>query len=170
MFKVRWKGNWPPDQNPTWEPEENIDKPLVRKYLAKRASAGETDIPVLPVVPQLKRKFSSVAEAVMGDVEDEHAHRSLAPPGASMWDSVPAGINVDHDMGHRATIHGDNRAGTEDDDDILQVTEVKSRYTETPYRSKEFNDALMRELETSFRRQDVRRSSEGSNASISEVA
>ncbi|KAM3503404.1 hypothetical protein MY10362_004228 [Beauveria mimosiformis] len=31
-FKVRWEGDWPPDQNPTWEPEENLPDDLVREF------------------------------------------------------------------------------------------------------------------------------------------
>lgn len=36
-FKVRWEGNWPPDQNPTWEPKENISAKLVNEYLNRKA-------------------------------------------------------------------------------------------------------------------------------------
>ncbi|KAL2107303.1 hypothetical protein VUR80DRAFT_5416 [Thermomyces stellatus] len=35
FFLVRWEGDWTPEENPTWEPEENIPRKLVRKYLAK---------------------------------------------------------------------------------------------------------------------------------------
>ncbi|XWX02368.1 hypothetical protein V2A60_010405 [Cordyceps javanica] len=31
-FKVRWEGDWPPDQKSTWEPEENIPDHLVREF------------------------------------------------------------------------------------------------------------------------------------------
>ncbi|KAM3559194.1 hypothetical protein MY1884_003590 [Beauveria asiatica] len=31
-FKVRWEGDWPPDQNPTWEPEENLPDDLIREF------------------------------------------------------------------------------------------------------------------------------------------
>lgn len=36
-FKVRWEGNWPPDQNPTWEPKDNISAKLVKEYLNRKA-------------------------------------------------------------------------------------------------------------------------------------
>ncbi|ROV90396.1 hypothetical protein VPNG_10027 [Cytospora leucostoma] len=36
-FKVRWDGDWPSDQNPTWEPEENITPKLVQEYLKRKA-------------------------------------------------------------------------------------------------------------------------------------
>lgn len=35
-FKVRWKGNWPPDQNPSWEPEDCIDRATVKAFLKLR--------------------------------------------------------------------------------------------------------------------------------------
>ncbi|CAK7231375.1 hypothetical protein SCUCBS95973_007890 [Sporothrix curviconia] len=37
FFLVRWKGDWPPDQNPTWEPAENLPPRMVRQYLKKAA-------------------------------------------------------------------------------------------------------------------------------------
>lgn len=36
-FKVLWEGNWSPDKNPTWEPEKNLPKALVKEYLKKKA-------------------------------------------------------------------------------------------------------------------------------------
>lgn len=36
-FKVRWEGEWPPDQNPTWEPRDNISADLVKSYLKRKA-------------------------------------------------------------------------------------------------------------------------------------
>lgn len=36
-FKVRWEGDWPPEQNPTWEPRENISAKLVKSYLKRKA-------------------------------------------------------------------------------------------------------------------------------------
>ncbi|PHH61076.1 hypothetical protein CDD81_787 [Ophiocordyceps australis] len=32
-FQILWEGDWPPDQNPTWEPEENVPSSLVKNYL-----------------------------------------------------------------------------------------------------------------------------------------
>ncbi|KAM3512541.1 hypothetical protein MY11210_003804 [Beauveria gryllotalpidicola] len=45
-FKVRWEGDWPPDQNPTWEPEENLPDDLVRDFCrtfnsSKKGSSGQ---------------------------------------------------------------------------------------------------------------------------------
>jgi hypothetical protein len=32
-FKVRWEGEWPPDQNPSWEPESNLPPDLIHRYM-----------------------------------------------------------------------------------------------------------------------------------------
>ncbi|KAI1645423.1 uncharacterized protein F4817DRAFT_343313 [Daldinia loculata] len=81
-FKVRWEGDWPPDQNPTWEPEENITPALVKLYLKKKAARhtpaspkkkNSNNVPSnMPSFrqPTLKRKYSSVAEAFAGEGED----------------------------------------------------------------------------------------------------
>ncbi|KAI0538105.1 hypothetical protein GGR58DRAFT_469482 [Xylaria digitata] len=37
-FKIRWAGNWPTGQNPTWEPEGNISHVLVQQYLKDKAA------------------------------------------------------------------------------------------------------------------------------------
>ncbi|KFA63620.1 hypothetical protein S40285_03192 [Stachybotrys chlorohalonatus IBT 40285] len=68
-FKVRWEGDWPPDQNPSWEPEENIPATLIRQYLRKagkkkkatprKRTSTQTTIPWA-----FERKYSSVSEAV----------------------------------------------------------------------------------------------------------
>ena len=40
-FSVRWKGDWPPDQNPTWEPAENLPPRMVQQYLGSLARQEE---------------------------------------------------------------------------------------------------------------------------------
>ena len=36
-YLVLWEGDWPPDQNPTWEPAENIqDRDLIKRYKKKK--------------------------------------------------------------------------------------------------------------------------------------
>ncbi|OBS20783.1 hypothetical protein FPOA_07124 [Fusarium poae] len=100
-FKVRWEGDWPPDQNPTWEPESNLPNELVRRYLKnrkrKRPEAGKrtggekpqkpaaaTQPPVAPSYKSRKsmkqttlswgipaKQFKSVTEAFEGLEEDE---------------------------------------------------------------------------------------------------
>ncbi|KAI4594687.1 hypothetical protein KJ359_007780 [Pestalotiopsis sp. 9143b] len=56
-FLVRWEGNWPPDQNPTWEPSENLPPKLIRRYLRKQSKADVG-------------RYSSVADAFEGDLEE----------------------------------------------------------------------------------------------------
>ncbi|KAG8157156.1 hypothetical protein KVR01_012864 [Diaporthe batatas] len=41
-FRVRWEGDWPEEENPTWEPRENIAERLVKQYLRRKAK-GEAD-------------------------------------------------------------------------------------------------------------------------------
>ncbi|KAK9774680.1 hypothetical protein SCAR479_08765 [Seiridium cardinale] len=90
-FRVRWEGDWPPDQNPTWEPEANLSRNLVREYLKKKAARvkksgmGATKAKKRPVVP-LVRKYSSVAEAFEGGVEDE----ALEPTPLDFRDDMEA--------------------------------------------------------------------------------
>ncbi|KAI0546531.1 hypothetical protein F4679DRAFT_587373 [Xylaria curta] len=99
-FKVRWVGKWPPGQNPTWEPEEYIAAPLVRKYLkdkaAKIAQDGSSPRKPEKPTPTRKRKYSSVAEAFQGDDD------------LPMPSSLPGETHDDED---------------DDDDEHLQVTE-----------------------------------------------
>ncbi|KAI1759821.1 hypothetical protein GGR53DRAFT_512206 [Hypoxylon sp. FL1150] len=76
-FKVRWEGEWPPDQNPTWEPEENIAPHVVKRYLKKKKRPAHDSKPSptkdgsalskTPSRPLLKRKYSSVMEAFEDD-------------------------------------------------------------------------------------------------------
>ncbi|KAM0385337.1 hypothetical protein HYE67_003238 [Fusarium culmorum] len=95
-FKVRWEGDWPPDQNPTWEPESNLPDQLVRRYLKnrkrKRSEAEKPNRPATtqpPVAPSYKsrksmkqttlswgitaKQYRSVTEAFEGLEEDELA-------------------------------------------------------------------------------------------------
>lgn len=84
-FKVRWEGEWPEGQNPTWEPQENIAGKLVKEYL-KRKATREANQLARPTpsknsnTKQSKSKrtssladwakgYSSVAEAFEGHAE-----------------------------------------------------------------------------------------------------
>ncbi|KAK4116579.1 hypothetical protein N656DRAFT_700848 [Canariomyces notabilis] len=74
-YLVLWEGDWPEDQNPTWEPAENIrDQSLIRRY-EKRKKAG------LPKSFKKAQKtlhhffsgpqYSSVAEAFEGGIDEQ---------------------------------------------------------------------------------------------------
>ncbi|KAJ6781510.1 hypothetical protein PWT90_08096 [Aphanocladium album] len=94
LFKVRWEGDWPPDQNPTWEPEENIPDDLVsefcRTFKPKRERSprrqrakqdhwqGENELPALK------------AAAVGGENRDEQARPSSAISGMFVYSSDDA--------------------------------------------------------------------------------
>lgn len=74
-YLVLWEGDWPPDQNPTWEPEENIeDQSLIKKYLKKK-QAGAIKPPKKIQRSMLsyfssQPQYSSVAEAFEGDIDE----------------------------------------------------------------------------------------------------
>ncbi|KAK1981162.1 hypothetical protein LZ30DRAFT_689415 [Colletotrichum cereale] len=78
FFHVRWKGAWPPGQNPTWEPEANIPRSLIKKYLLAHPQpqqqghkTGAMDKYLVPSWPH--RKYSSVSEAFEGGNADDAA-------------------------------------------------------------------------------------------------
>ncbi|ATY59801.1 Chromo domain [Cordyceps militaris] len=60
-FKVRWEGDWPPDQKSTWEPEENIPDHLVREFCRTAA--------------EQKRKAASSSEPRHGSKAEEDMAR-----------------------------------------------------------------------------------------------
>ncbi|KAI5922499.1 hypothetical protein F4810DRAFT_672716 [Camillea tinctor] len=142
FFKVRWEGDWPPDQNPTWEPEANLPAALVRTYLkhknAKTKGRAKTEFPRKRHM--LKRKYSSVAEAFEG-AEDE--------------DELALGANGDtnprNGWAGRHGAGGRDRGDEDDGEERLLVTEQRSR-PGTPAGKKQFDLALAREIESSFRR------------------
>ncbi|KAK2764185.1 chromo domain-containing protein [Colletotrichum kahawae] len=86
-FAVRWKGNWPPDQNPTWEPESNIPRYMTKKYLLNnptpvKGKNGNSTLDKYLSPGWSQRKYSSVSEAFEGgdpevaaaqEVQDEEA-------------------------------------------------------------------------------------------------
>ncbi|KAK8089033.1 chromo domain-containing protein [Apiospora hydei] len=81
FFKVRWEGDWPPSENPTWEPEENLHPELVKQYLKKKAKAERADtdfMSPLPIPPRPPRKYSSVAEAFEGEIEESQHQLAAA--------------------------------------------------------------------------------------------
>ncbi|KAI1302785.1 hypothetical protein F5Y03DRAFT_360955 [Xylaria venustula] len=132
LFQVRWKGNWPADQNPTWEPEENIPPALVRKYFkdqaAKEARGSSASKKVERPIPPLKRKYSSVAEAFEGDAD--------YPPGPS--------------NGHSGGLRGEEGIERDDyaEEELLQVTEQTRN--NTPFQRPRVDPALVMELIASF--------------------
>ncbi|KAH9998058.1 hypothetical protein F4779DRAFT_606181 [Xylariaceae sp. FL0662B] len=140
-FKVRWEGDWPADQNPTWEPEGNIAPPLVKKYLQKKSKskngsggkAGGTAPVPPPPSSALKRKYSSVAEAFEGETETETLpQRPSSPPNDADGEEAQQEAEQEEDG----------------EDELLLVTENSRR--SSPMRTADFNAALARDLASSF--------------------
>ncbi|KAK1757900.1 hypothetical protein QBC47DRAFT_377236 [Echria macrotheca] len=70
MYLVRWEGDWPPEQNPTWEPAANIqDENLVVEY-RRRKKAGllkpdkhQKTLAAFMAKQQQQPRYSNVSEA-----------------------------------------------------------------------------------------------------------
>lgn len=81
-FQVRWEGDWPPDENPTWEPEENIPENMVANFFKrgkkrKRASSGPGKARrAAKTTLGADMHYKSVGEAFAGEIADD-------PPGQS---------------------------------------------------------------------------------------
>ncbi|KAI1336968.1 hypothetical protein F5Y15DRAFT_392840 [Xylariaceae sp. FL0016] len=126
-FKVRWKGHWPPDTNPSWEPESNIAHQLVKNYLKKLARDGDADSPRITKVerPNLTRSYSSVSEAFEGAAENQ-----LPRPNTEVVASEP-----------------ESDEGT--DDDQLRVVENGNTNT-SPFGNTISNPTTARQLASSL--------------------
>ncbi|KAK3309735.1 uncharacterized protein B0T15DRAFT_13197 [Chaetomium strumarium] len=74
-YLVLWEGDWPPDQNPTWEPAENVQDPgLIKRYLKKKKAGllkpckkAQNSLHRYLATPQ----YSSVAEAFEGGIDEQ---------------------------------------------------------------------------------------------------
>ncbi|KAG6007016.1 hypothetical protein E4U21_006536 [Claviceps maximensis] len=83
-FLVRWVGDWPSEQNPSWEPEGNIPADLVRTYTkmdkkrrAKLAASHQRPPPD-PSGWALQRQYQSVSEAFEGNLEQDMVSTTVA--------------------------------------------------------------------------------------------
>ncbi|KAL1837699.1 hypothetical protein VTJ49DRAFT_3496 [Mycothermus thermophilus] len=76
-YLVLWKGDWPPDQNPTWEPAENVlDRNLIKRYEKKKREGLLKPYQKAALSSQLwaaANKYSSVAEAFEAGIDEEPA-------------------------------------------------------------------------------------------------
>lgn len=73
MYLVKWEGDWPPEQNPSWEPAENIrDENLIVEYRRrKKAGLLKPDKHQKSLLSYMSgARYSNVAEAFEGDVAD----------------------------------------------------------------------------------------------------
>jgi hypothetical protein len=63
-YLVLWEGDWPEDQNPTWEPAENVvDEALLKRYQKKKAGLLKPPKKQKTLHQCLGARYSSVAEA-----------------------------------------------------------------------------------------------------------
>ncbi|KAL1868911.1 hypothetical protein Daus18300_005747 [Diaporthe australafricana] len=116
-FKVRWEGEWPESQNPTWEPKENIAGKLVKEYLKRKA----------------RREANQLVSKNSNNKKSKSRRTSSLADWAKGYSSVAeafeghAGLNATNDamlgMGH-----GEDGALDADDDghDELLVVDAES--------------------------------------------
>lgn len=94
-FKVRWEGDWPADQNPTWEPRENIAEKLVKQYLKRKANRGanskKAKTKQRTSLADWAKQYSSVTEAFEGQAELN------APSNTTLPHSGGVDVGVDDD-------------------------------------------------------------------------
>lgn len=77
-FRVRWEGDWPEEENPTWEPRENIAEKLVKQYLKRKAkreaerhaklSAKKSKMKQTNLLADQAKAYGSVMEAFEGQM------------------------------------------------------------------------------------------------------
>ncbi|KAK5634134.1 hypothetical protein RRF57_009848 [Xylaria bambusicola] len=143
-YKVRWAGEWPEDQNPTWEPEENIPHPLVRKYLKKKAAKTAWN--------------GLVPEPFTGPASDRRVSDGRASNGQALTfkktysntTETFKGDTTSETLGLSSSFLEEPRAQDEKDDteEFLQVT--KQNTTTRPIHKLRVDAALLQELVDSF--------------------
>ncbi|KAF7532622.1 hypothetical protein G7Z17_g13620 [Cylindrodendrum hubeiense] len=73
-FQVRWEGDWPPEQNPSWEPEANLSKTLVRNFLnrnkKKSTPTKKKRLKQSTLSWAVGQQYKSVTEAFEGGTDD----------------------------------------------------------------------------------------------------
>ena len=95
-FQVRWAGDWPPDQNPSWEPEENLPPDMIRKYFKKvqktttKAKKAKSKLKQSTLSWPGMKTYDTVADAVAGDLDLE-----IADSAANTKDELPDNGNED---------------------------------------------------------------------------
>lgn len=81
-FQVRWQGTWPKGQNPTWEPEENIEGSVVKRYLKKERKQAKEKVQRKQRQQKkglnwgVERTYGSASEAFEGDGESEEGRET----------------------------------------------------------------------------------------------
>ncbi|KAK3362325.1 hypothetical protein B0T25DRAFT_490234 [Lasiosphaeria hispida] len=107
-YLVNWEGNWPPGQNPTWEPAENIqDDNLIAEYRRrKKAGLLKPDKSQKTLHSFLsKTPYANVAEAFEGEL-DELASQAAGGVESDLDDSGDELRVVDDTRGKELTKNG----------------------------------------------------------------
>ncbi|EPE04189.1 chromo domain-containing protein [Ophiostoma piceae UAMH 11346] len=80
-FSVRWKGDWPPDQNPTWEPAENLPPRMVQQYLRKldRQEQAQWQSPLASQLGQDHRHQREELLGLSSDNDDDASQDDVKP-------------------------------------------------------------------------------------------
>ncbi|VUC33047.1 unnamed protein product [Clonostachys rosea] len=134
-FKVRWEGNWPEDQNPSWEPEENLPPKLVRNWF-KRGKRKLKPWKPKEKTPKRKLKQSTLSWAKA----KQYSNVSEAFAGEGQNDKQPAvNDNDGRDEDILDNLDGmNNNANTltgafGQDEDELFVVDDRSSVLSTPH-------------------------------------
>lgn len=133
-FKVRWEGEWPPDQNPTWEPEDHIASVLVKKYL-KRKAEKEAAKPKSNKTPKNKSTSGEKQQQTLAQWARKYASVSEAFEGKAEWDHNSSGLgnsteNGDVEEAETSGRHNDDNDDPDAMDELLVVDD--SQPQETP--------------------------------------
>lgn len=116
-FKVRWEGDWPADQNPTWEPEQNISDKLVKGYLKRKGErAARKQAKNTPIkgatgssrgrVPGSTAKAKGQRQSTLLDWANQHNYGSVS-------DAFEGNAELEQINGEQS-----NRAQNDDDDEL----------------------------------------------------
>lgn len=121
-FRVRWEGDWPPEQNPTWEPRENISTKLVKAYLKRKAEKSRSKSthskgPTGGAKEKSKEKHQSTLEQWASRLN--YSSVSEAFEGQAELDQMNRRIDDDHDP------ENDEELGT-DAEEFLVVDKRKA--------------------------------------------
>lgn len=102
-FRVRWEGDWPADENPTWEPRENIAEKLVKQYL-KRKAKREAD------------QLAKTSQKKKSKVKQTNQYADFAKGCSSVTEAFAGQADMDG-ADHANFDQGDARDGNADADD-----------------------------------------------------
>ncbi|KAF5025623.1 hypothetical protein F66182_2229 [Fusarium sp. NRRL 66182] len=121
-FKIRWEGDWPPEQNPSWEPENNLPPKLIRNYLKNRKRKRDKPAPKAPA------KQPAVAP-LYAPKKKSSLKQTTLPWGApaKQYKSVSEAFEGDEEYGMGMVPEEEARADDKDEEDELFVVEEEEQ-------------------------------------------